>query len=70
MSSPEYLLAFSLGPMEIGLLLFVMVFAFGPKRIPEIGKSIGEALAGFKKATKDEDEMVADDLPPAKDRVV
>jgi sec-independent protein translocase protein TatA len=54
MNDPQYLLAFSLGPMEIALLLFVMIFAFGPKRIPEIGKSVGEALAGFRKATKDE----------------
>jgi sec-independent protein translocase protein TatA len=46
----------NLGPMEIGLLLLVMVFAFGPKRIPEIGKSVGEALAGFRKATKEEDK--------------
>ncbi len=56
MSSTEYLLAFSLGPMEVGLLLLVMVFAFGPKRIPEIGKSVGEALSGFRKATRDEGE--------------
>lgn len=56
MSSPEYLLAFSLGPMELTVLLFVLIFAFGPKRIPEIGKSVGEALAGFRKATKDEDK--------------
>lgn len=55
MSSPEYLLAFSLGPMEVALLLLVMVFAFGPKRIPEIGKSVGEALSGFRKATRDEE---------------
>lgn len=44
----------NLGPMEIGLLLFVMLFAFGPKRIPEIGKSLGEALSGFRKATREE----------------
>ena len=47
------LLAFSLGPWEIGLLFLVMVFAFGPKRIPEIGKSVGEAFSSFKKATNE-----------------
>lgn len=60
MDAPEYLLAFNLGPMELTVLLFVMVFAFGPKRIPEIGKSVGEALAGFRKATK-EDEKPKDE---------
>ena len=40
----------SLGPMEIGLLLLVMLFVFGPKRIPEIGKSIGDGLSAFRKA--------------------
>ena len=56
MSAPEYLLAFSLGPMEIGLLLLLMVFIFGPKRIPEIGESVGKALSGFRRATKEDDK--------------
>lgn len=60
------LLAFSLGPWEIGLLLILMVFMFGPRRIPEIGKSVGEALSSFKKATREvEDEQTKDALPPA-----
>ncbi len=47
------ILAFSLGPAEIVGLLVIMVFLFGPKRIPEIGKSVGEALTSFKKATRE-----------------
>ena len=47
------LYAFSLGPAEIVGLLVIMVFLFGPKRIPEIGKSMGEALSSFKKATNE-----------------
>jgi sec-independent protein translocase protein TatA len=46
--------------MELTVLLVVMIFAFGPKRIPEIGKSVGEALAGFRKATKDDDKLKED----------
>lgn len=46
----------NLGPTEIVLLLIVMVFTFGPKRIPEIGKSLGEALSSFRKATREEDD--------------
>lgn len=58
-------LAFSLGPWEIGLLLIIMVFAFGPRRIPEIGKSVGEALTSFKKATREVEEETKKPLPPA-----
>lgn len=47
------MMAFSLGPAEIGLLLIIMIFVFGPRRIPEIGKSVGEALTSFKKATRE-----------------
>ena len=44
----------NLGPSELALLLIVMLFVFGPKRIPEIGKSVGEALSSFRKATREE----------------
>ena len=54
----------NLGPMEIGMLLLVMLFAFGPKRIPEIGKSMGEALAGFRKATREEEPPAVGPAPP------
>lgn len=50
------LLAFSLGPWEIGLLLIIMVFVFGPRRFPEIGKSLGEGITSFKKATRTDDD--------------
>lgn len=62
MTAPEYLLAFNLGPTELIVLLVVMVFAFGPKRIPEIGESVGKALSGFRKATREDDHKPAKEL--------
>lgn len=56
MNSADIVLAFSLGPAEIAVLLVVMIFVFGPKRIPEIGESVGKALSSFRKASKDEDK--------------
>jgi sec-independent protein translocase protein TatA len=56
------LLAFSLGPAEIVGLLVVLIFLFGPKRIPEIGKSIGEALTSFKKATREVEKETSEAL--------
>jgi TatA/E family protein of Tat protein translocase len=37
-------------------LLFIFVIAlifFGPRKLPELGKSLGETLAGFKRASED-----------------
>jgi sec-independent protein translocase protein TatA len=45
------------GPMEVLLILVVALLVFGPKKLPEIGKAVGEAIRSFKeqseKLTKD-----------------
>lgn len=41
------------GPMEIIVILLVVLLLFGAKRLPEIGKSLGEGIKEFKKAFKD-----------------
>lgn len=43
----------SLGPMEIGLILLLVLLVFGAKRIPEIARGLGKGLREFKDATKD-----------------
>lgn len=58
------LLAFGVGPQELVILLVLMIFLFGPKRFAEIGKSLGDGLSAFKKATR-EDEQVATSEPAA-----
>lgn len=37
-----------LQPMHLLLILVVAVVVFGPKRLPEIGKALGEVIRGFK----------------------
>ncbi len=55
---PEYTMAFGLGPMEIGVVLVIVLVLFGPKRLPGLGKSMGEAIRGFKKGiSEDENEI-------------
>lgn len=66
MSSATYMLAFGFGPQEVLLLLVVMIFVFGPKRIPEIGESVGKALKGFRSANK-EDEVPRIEEPSKED---
>lgn len=45
--------------MKYLLILLVIVLLFGTKKLPELGKSLGQSLREFKNATKglaDEDE--------------
>lgn len=39
----------SLGMPEIIVLLVIALLIFGPTRLPGLGKSMGEAIRGFKK---------------------
>jgi len=38
------------GPLEIVVILMVVLLLFGAKRLPEIGKALGEGIKEFKKA--------------------
>jgi sec-independent protein translocase protein TatA len=42
-----------LGPTEIILILVVVILIFGIGKLPQLGKSLGEGLRGFKKAQED-----------------
>jgi sec-independent protein translocase protein TatA len=39
-----------LSPVHIALLLVVVLMLFGAKRLPEVGKSLGTGLRGFKQS--------------------
>jgi sec-independent protein translocase protein TatA len=39
-----------LSPVHIALLLAVVLMLFGAKRLPELGKSLGTGLRGFKQS--------------------
>jgi len=49
---------FGLGFSEILLIFGIALLVFGPKKLPELGKSIGRAMAEFKKASEDFQESV------------
>lgn len=42
---------FGLGVPELILIFIVALVLFGPKRLPEIGRTLGKAMSEFKKAT-------------------
>lgn len=43
---------FGLGPQELFVILLIALIIFGPKRIPEIARSIGKAINSLNKASK------------------
>ena len=56
---PEVSLAiFGLGPLEIGVIVVFGLVLFGPKRLPGLGKSMGEAIKGFKKGINEDDDEI------------
>ena len=42
---------FNIGPLELMVILIVALVVVGPKRLPEVGKTIGKSLREFRKAT-------------------
>ena len=45
-----------LQPMHLLVILGLALLMFGPKKLPELGKGLGEGIRGFKKAMTDNDD--------------
>ena len=45
-----------IGVPELLVILVLVLVLFGPGKLPDIGKSLGEALRGFKKTMNETDE--------------
>jgi sec-independent protein translocase protein TatA len=65
---------FGIGVTELVILLVVLLIFFGPKRLPEMGRSLGKGMREFKDSISgnDSDEAVhhqmAAELPPAEEQ--
>jgi sec-independent protein translocase protein TatA len=44
---------FGIGLPEMALILVVALLVFGPKKLPEIGRSLGKAIRSFQDASKE-----------------
>jgi len=40
-------------PMHLLVILFIAVLVFGPKKLPELGKSLGDGIKGFRDALRE-----------------
>jgi sec-independent protein translocase protein TatA len=47
-------------PMHLLIIFGIALLVFGPKKLPELGKGIGEGIRGFKSAMKAEEEKPSD----------
>ena len=50
----------NVGPLEIAVVLVIVLVVFGPKRLPELGKSMGKGIREFKGSLSMDDK---DDIP-------
>jgi sec-independent protein translocase protein TatA len=46
-------------PMHLLVIFGIALLVFGPKKLPELGKGIGEGIRGFKSAMTDQQKPVA-----------
>jgi sec-independent protein translocase protein TatA len=45
-----------LQPTHLLVIFGIALLVFGPKKLPELGKGIGEGISGFKSAMKEEEK--------------
>ncbi len=52
-------------PMHLLLIFGIALLVFGPKKLPELGKGIGDGIRGFKNAMKDGETSLEKDTKRA-----
>jgi sec-independent protein translocase protein TatA len=52
-------------PLHIAFLLLILLLVFGARRLPEMGRSLGEGLRGFKSSINGEQAPPASATPVA-----
>ncbi|MGB4098087.1 MAG: twin-arginine translocase TatA/TatE family subunit [bacterium] len=49
-----------IGTTEILVILLIVAVLFGARKLPELGKGIGEGIRNFRKSLKDENDSDSD----------
>ena len=53
---------FGLGTPELGLIALIALFVFGPRKLPELMRSLGKSMAEFKRASNDLKNTLDDEI--------
>ena len=56
----------NVGPFELAIVLIIALIVFGPKRLPELGKSVGRGIREFKGSISGENDDDDEPKSPAK----
>ena len=48
---------FKPGPLEIGLIVFIVLVLFGAGKLPQVGSAMGKGIRAFRKGQSGEDEV-------------
>jgi len=56
----------NIGPLEIAIVLIIALIVFGPKRLPELGRSLGKGIREFRSSIggNDDDDDDRDGTSP------
>ena len=46
----------SIGPLELAVVAIIALMVFGPKRLPELGRSLGSGMRSFKASVSGDDD--------------
>jgi sec-independent protein translocase protein TatA len=62
----------SIGPLELGIVLLIVLIVFGPKRLPGLGRQLGSGMREFKDSItgKDKDDDEQDAKPTVRQQAV
>ncbi len=53
-------------PMHLIIVVGIVLLLFGPKKLPELGKGLGEAIRGFKQGMNEINERADEKKPEEK----
>jgi len=56
-------------PMHLLVVFGIALLVLGPKKLPELGKGLGESIRGFKSAMNGKEETASSKAVAAEDRV-
>lgn len=61
---------FGLGWQELIIILGIALVLFGPSKLPELGKSLGQAISSFREGTSKVSEKAKEELNDMKKNII